>query len=282
MGHPTRLPRAPVLMICLMLLGGCDPAAPDPLDPGYDAPALRSLILSGSTVDTDTIFVGPERLPEDILTIRLAASVDLVTASGRPDISASVRDGAGARISSSASFTDDGAYPDTVAGDARYTGLVSFTVERSQTGVYTIAVSALDQSQLPSNALVAAVQLFRSNLPPVISLVEADTLVSLSGGNTTLQLRTAVADPNGLADVRRVWFDSFRPDGSPSSSNPFLMFDDGNTIGVSGDQTAGDGIYSLKIAFAGAALGTYRFSFKASDRSLDTSNVIDHFISVVP
>jgi hypothetical protein len=38
----------------------------------------------------------------------------------------------------------------------------------------------------------------------------------------------------------------------------------------------------LRVQFGGAPAGTYRFEFRAIDRSSDTSNAIIHFIQVLP
>ena len=265
-----------------LLLVGCDPSAPSPVDQPYQAPALRSLLLSFTTVDTDSLFVGPDRLPEDVLTISVPATVDAVRYSGSVQLKANVEDATGDSFSSTSSFHDDGLAPDVTANDGTFAGIVSFDVERSKTGLYAIHVGISDQTGLSGNTVTQTVNIIRSNLPPIISNLLADTLVSQSGGNTTLQIRLTASDPNGQADVKRVWFDAYRPDQSPSSGNPFIMLDDGNAGGISGDVTAGDGIYGLTVAFQGASVGTYRFSFRATDRSLDTSNVIDHFLTVVP
>jgi hypothetical protein len=82
-------------------------------------------------------------------------------------------------------------------------------------------------------------------------------------------------DQNGLSDIDKVYFVVYRPDGTTNNSQN-LMFDDGN-LTDHGDQTAGDGIYSLLIQITSAnQKGTYRLEFQAKDRGGKLSNIINH------
>jgi hypothetical protein len=101
-----------------------------------------------------------------------------------------------------------------------------------------------------------------------------DSLVYVSDKDQFLQLNIKASDPDGQSDILKVFFNSFKPDGSPSIGNPFQLYDDGNEE-LNGDMIAGDGIYGLIIKLpANTTIGIYRFEFHAIDRSLDTSNVI--------
>jgi hypothetical protein len=91
-------------------------------------------------------------------------------------------------------------------------------------------------------------------------------------------LSVRAQDPQGPADIRIVYFNTTKPDGNPSSGNPFKMFDDG----LHGDVTAGDGIYSLAIVISQSnALGAYRFDFFAEDKSGAVGDSLTHVITVV-
>ncbi|HSW55155.1 MAG TPA: hypothetical protein VLH59_08700, partial [Ignavibacteriaceae bacterium] len=81
----------------------------------------------------------------------------------------------------------------------------------------------------------------QDNLPPFISNLVAPSSVTIGNDTTFIQLTLDVTDPNGLNDVLFVWFDSYLPNGNPSSQNPIALFDDGVN---GGDLTAGDGTYS--------------------------------------
>jgi len=86
-----------------------------------------------------------------------------------------------------------------------------------------------------------------------------------------------VSDPNCIADLKRVFFNTFLPNGNPSSGNPFVMRDDGKE----GDVVADDSRYSLTIQItAQNATGTYRFEFQAEDKKGALSNKITHNITV--
>lgn len=86
-----------------------------------------------------------------------------------------------------------------------------------------------------------------------------------------------MSDPQGLDDIADVIVNSFLPEGSPSNQNPFRLRDDG----IAGDQTAGDGIYSIRfVGLQTAATGTYRFEVQARDRAGATSDIVIHSITL--
>jgi hypothetical protein len=60
------------------------------------------------------------------------------------------------------------------------------------------------------------------------------------------------------------------------------MYDDGNLSGISGDDIAGDGIYSIIIQLPpNTQKGKYRFEFQAIDKSNASSNILTHYIYVL-
>ena len=115
------------------------------------------------------------------------------------------------------------------------------------------------------------------NNPPVITQVAGPDTLSRAQGGTYL-LTAAVTDPQGLDDIQKVTFNTFKPDGSPSSGNPFSMYDTGSD----GDAAAGDGIYSFQFTISQSNVtGQYRFEFQAQDKPGATSNVAVHIITVI-
>lgn len=139
----------------------------------------------------------------------------------------------------------------------------------------------MDVKGFASNTVMVPVQIIRTNQPPLLSDLQAPDTVRLASQDQLLELRVRASDPNGLDDIQRVVFNSFRPDGSASTGNPFQMFDDGDSN--HGDARRGDGIFSLKIILpASTQTGTYRFEFQAFDKSNEGSNVIIHRITVKP
>ncbi len=102
--------------------------------------------------------------------------------------------------------------------------------------------------------------------PPVLSNLTAPDTVSRSAGKPIV-LSIQVTDPQGLSDIKSVHFNTTKPDGTPADGNPFFMYDDGDKENH-GDETAGDGIYSLIIIITPQnAKGEYRFDFMAEDYS---------------
>ena len=97
---------------------------------------------------------------------------------------------------------------------------------------------------------------------PVVTAEEIPATVSRNAG-TPFRLSVRISHPGGLQAIRRVFFNTYKPDETPSSGNPFLMYDDGDQT-LHGDLAAGDGVYSLLIAITPQSeLGTYRFEFTA-------------------
>lgn len=148
-------------------------------------------------------------------------------------------------------------------------------------GNYTVRFSASGVDGKNKQVAVASFYFNngQDNLPPVISNLIAPDTVTIGSDTTFIQLNLDVEDVNGLSDVTSVWFDSFLPNGNPSSQNPIALFDDGIN---GGDLTAGDGEYSRIVILppVGVTKGTYRWEFRARDRSGTLSNQIIHFLVV--
>jgi hypothetical protein len=120
----------------------------------------------------------------------------------------------------------------------------------------------------------------QGNSVPVISDLVAPDSAKIGSTPTLIFLSVKVEDLNGLNDIDLVFFNSFLPpDGRPSSSNPFKMYDDG----TNGDKNANDGIFSLIVQLPpGSAVtrGIYRWEFQARDRSSELSNKVIHNIVI--
>jgi hypothetical protein len=117
----------------------------------------------------------------------------------------------------------------------------------------------------------------KGNSAPAISdLTAPDTLI-VGSSSVIFTITIRVSDPDGQSDIRKVYFKSYRPDGTTSGST-FTLKDDGQTYG---DVTAGDGIYTITPQLPSTtARGTWRFEFKAEDRRKAESNIINHLITI--
>ena len=168
------------------------------------------------------------------------------------------------------------------ANNIRHNGKISIEIKDSDIGNYLLRIYGTNSETNNSNSILANFIVIRENNPPVIEQVTApDTLTVDADTPPQTQIPVLISakvfDKQGTADISRVYFNSYRPDGSPANGNPFNMFDDG----TNGDLTANDGIYSLRIYITPENLkGTYRFDFYALDRSNLRSEVYQHFMVV--
>jgi hypothetical protein len=177
---------------------------------------------------------------------------------------------------------DNGKNGDATAGDNKFSGLFPMSSNYA-VGVYTINYFVTDKDGITKKV---AVHQFtydngQANIAPVITnLVLQDTVVR----NATFIFTVSASDSNGSGDIQIVYFELFRPDGSPVQNTPddtiFPMHDDGDSEHY-GDNIAGDGVYSFKNSFsATASIGTWRFVFHAKDRGGLLSNAIEKSVVV--
>lgn len=264
-------------------MAGCEKTGDGLIESKGIPPVLKEVALSPSSINTDSIGTGTAQSPQDNVQIKttVTATVQHADNPGGVTVTATARRDLGSGTLSSVQLNDDGQSPDALRGDGIYSGTISFEIKRVEVGLYSIETVAESEQGYRSAARIVPLRVIRTNEPPVISNLQAPDTVTLANQDQSLQLRIRATDPNGPEDIQRVIFNSFRPNNQPSSGNPFQMFDDGDVSGVSGDQTRGDGIYSLRISLpASTQTGTYRFEFRAFDRLNEGSNTIVHLITV--
>ena len=166
------------------------------------------------------------------------------------------------------------------AGSGSLQDTLSTSIFKNKRGDYSFRFAALDKSGGRGAWLTRTVYVDKivPNNPPVLSHLSAPDTISRTSGKQYI-LSVQVSDPQGLADIGQVYFNTYKPDGTPSSGNPFFMRDDGQK----GDAVAGDGIYSAGISISSQnATGNYRFEFYAVDQSGAVSQPVIHIITVVP
>jgi hypothetical protein len=150
-------------------------------------------------------------------------------------------------------------------------------------GRYTVQYYITDES---NNTQLVAVHLFtfnnmQTNKAPVISDLSMPGNVSL-GSSFTFSLK--VSDANGLSDIDSVYYQLYKPNGTlvvnSQGISKFPLSDIGDTQ-TTGDVTAGDGIYTMKLTFpSGQPTGSWKFQFKAVDREGSYSNIITQNVVV--
>jgi hypothetical protein len=246
--------------------------------------------------DTLTILAGKENRPPQILS---ATTPDRIwpDSTYRPQLLVRVSDPDGAgtvrvvrveiyppyfsRPALTDSLLDDGQHGDGAAGDGLFGQTLTPARFGCKVGLYNFVFRAVDipNSVSAAETKTVTVSLLReNNLPPLVTDLQAPSTISRNAVPNTYLLSVRVADPNAPCDgIKRVFFNSFLPNGTPSQNNPFAMRDDGNQ----GDAVAGDGRYSLTIQIpSNTALGNYRFEFQAEDQKGAQSTKLVHTISV--
>jgi hypothetical protein len=265
---------SPSLLAIILLVGGCEKRTNDVLDSAGAAPFLSQVSLSPSRINSDSIISGPNRQPDDLLEISTLIVARVQANTQTPfSVSYSIRSTDSLVVMSKGELRDDGLAFDAMKGDGLFSGKPTFQIRRVQFGTYEVRVTAESEDGYRSNEVITPLVVFRGNRPPLISDLAAPDTVKLGNLSQTLSLAVRANDPDGLNDVAKVVFSSYRPDGTASGGNPFLMYDDG--LPVHGDERAGDGVFSLLVSLPSSTqLGTYRFEFQAFDRSNEPSNVI--------
>lgn len=294
-----------LILFLILFLPSCEKNDGSVLDFHFDAPLLESVHLLPSVINTDSIHVGTDRKPED----RLKLSTTIKAKLSRIPCPPSAEADSGRRaISSSPLFVkysltnpdrsktlaagflrDEGLSPVRVPPDTLLIKAIEFEITRAEVGLYQVDVWGESGDGVRGNMIRTPLSIVRLNRPPVLSNLIAPDTVRLANVNQFILLQIKATDPDGQTDIRKVFFNSFRPDGTPSSGNPFEMYDDGGAVIIiapdirSGDLVKGDGVYSLTIILApNTPLGTYRFEFQAIDRSNATSDIVPHHLLVRP
>lgn len=179
------------------------------------------------------------------------------------------------------SLLDDGQHGDGAAGDGVFGQTLTPARFGCKVGLYSFVFRAVDTANGVSAAEIKTIPvnlLKENNLPPRLAGLQAPSTISRNVTPNTYVLSVQVSDPNAPCDkISRVFFNTFLPNGNPSSGNPFLMRDDGQQ----GDAAAGDGRYSLTIQISSQnATGNYRFEFQAQDQKGALSDKLIHTIIV--
>jgi hypothetical protein len=165
-----------------------------------------------------------------------------------------------------------------------FNGQAQFSISRAQAGKYRIQFSAKTTDGLQGNTLEMPLKLGRRNsVPRLLNLSAPDSISVPFGGSVIVQMTIAASDSDGLADIRQVYFRSLT---SRDTVTRFFMKDDGGldapqfpSFPRSGDESAGDGIYSIKVPVSITDTTQYRlnvFAFKTEDVYGDTSATLAH------
>jgi len=158
-------------------------------------------------------------------------------------------------------------------------------------GLYTFGFRAFDTFDIISDSLGKAVYL--ENLAPSLTNPAFPDTVSRPDPGFVLQVLLTIhaTDDQTAADIDSVFMFSRKPDGTMANGGlPIPMLDNGLPFdplhwneGYLGDQTALDGIYSTTaVLFDTSQIGTYTFTFQASDFADNISEAAIDSMMVTP
>jgi hypothetical protein len=231
--------------------------------------------------------------PTDPIDTMLIFSASLDDRGANSSVGYALFDPAG-NILLSGLLLDNGLPPDQIANDGKFTGSAPLHILKQDVGTYSIQFQATGDFKSNTVALALIVKNSNNHRPYISDLTMQDTAHIPPVGDTTfVKITLAVSDTEGLGDIVSVKLTSLRPDGSIAAQ--IKLYDDGGSaltefgkFVLSGDLTANDGIYTVTIPLTKApdppeTLPTYRdFSFKATDRTGDFSNVLTKRIYIIP
>ena len=258
--------------ISLLLFLSCEKKDSAVIDSIGASPVLSNATLAPDSVNTDSLSVGPIKLPEDVLTINSNVIVKVVSVNGPGDIKSvefDLKSIKGTSIVATGFLVDDGNPPDAAKGDNLYSAKISFQIVRSDVGSLPVELFAESHLGYRSSSVILPLSITRSNKPPELSNLQAPDTVHTST-QTSFVVTVRASDPDGLADIRSV-----------TRTTPSGLVLQLNDVGTNGDQFAGDGIFSETVSLAPAPpLGNYDFKFQAFDQLNFGSNIITKRIIV--
>lgn len=177
-------------------------------------------------------------------------------------------------------LSDRGVAGDLIAGDGVYSATLSSSLF-AKIADYFIRFQAEDRAGNQSPARVVTLRgRFQITGAPVISNISVPEIVNAAVNSVAL-IAAAVSDPQGLADIDTVQVRIFLPEGPEAANSPLILRDDGNPT-LSGDQVAGDGVFSglLSLPGNGTSPIDFKLVFQARDQSGKSSNPVDHILTV--
>lgn len=254
----------------LLLFAGCD-AAPGPTNLNERPPVVSNLAVEPGVLIPD----GTAGAEAD-----LVADVQVSWSVADPD-------GDVERVFVLVQSPNPGGEPVGTAELAAVSGRMQATVQVSipagAVGMYPVTVVAADSRGAMSNRLVGRLDVEGSGAPPTILEVDAPERITRPAAGeppVPITLVAHVTDPDGAANIARVQVVA-------NGTATLLLCDDGGQgscnvgFGSSGDETAGDGRYTLTIQLTSAnAPGTNVFVFQARDRSGLDSETVERTIIV--
>jgi hypothetical protein len=266
------------LCVILLALPSCEEQESGTIDPPLSRPFLASAAVMPDSLKTSTL---PQSNGAVTVTVNVLASISLQAGTDQAEgVTADLLDPVSGSSLAAATLRDDGIAPDTMAGDGKFAGVLTFTLPKSVSGRYIVRTATYSTDGVGANAIETPLYFIRDNNPPVLSnLVMPDTLSVPSGGNANFVAKVTASDADGQADITQVFFVNL---DSSDPNQRYPLYDDGSNTSNSGDAVAGDGIYTITVTAPSSAKGrSYRFRFQAIDAFGDTSTSILHDLTIM-
>lgn len=151
-------------------------------------------------------------------------------------------------------------------------------------GNYSIKYFTLDKSEQTKQVAIATF-IYNNGQPNKAPYISNAILADSINTDISFIFSVTAKDSNGYRDIKRVYFQLYRPDSTlvvgGGGQSKFDLDDNGN-LTIFGDVLGGDGIFSYKNSFSATAQkGFWRFEFEAEDRSGVISNKIIKSIKVL-
>ena len=277
-----------LIALLVLVLWGCDIPNKGIVETSVP-PVILQTTETPNTIDVNHL----ANLPDDLIDTSITLTASIGYLNSGTHVFFALLDPNGNTLENGP-FEDNGLYPDITAGDGILSASLPLHIRKMDVGSYQIQIQATDAQGFASNTVIQSLTVRNSNNhPPVLSNLQMPDTVQVPplGDTTFVKITVTASDSDGLGDIVSVKLTSAKPNGS--SAGQFNLYDDGGRIlytqfGAplsSGDSLAGDGIFTISIPLTvpGEPPPTFRdFSFQATDRTGDRSNVISKRITIVP
>ncbi|MFA6540936.1 MAG: hypothetical protein WCT99_04975 [Bacteroidota bacterium] len=248
------------------------------VDPTHDTLVITSAAVTPDAVVTDSLAVSSNDEVTFSTIVRVSLNKKDLGITVRADIESPLNQ----TVIATAMLHDDGILPDITAGDGAYAGLIAVTINSNFFGELNANITAESPaSTAPMQQIPILIR--RKNSNPVLTDVQMPDSIQLGVSTQTFEITCTASDSDGLSDILKIQFKSYRLPDTLANKEPIEMFDDGGSNGAAGntDRTANDGIYTLSVQLPPSTIkATYRFVFQGFDATKAESNILTHEIVV--
>jgi hypothetical protein len=275
-----------------------DPTISGEMEYTFSFQAIREEAVAGEEVETTVISV--QKFRPQILNIE-APTLLQSGFEGTTMVTAQVYDSSGVEnlktvwfdglrqgvVNFTVTLNDSGSNGDQNADDQIYSVALDKAFAAGKTGDYELFFYAENRSGAQSEPKTTPLRI--ENSAPFFLTVTAPDTVDRPQNNQVFYfpIKTSVDDPQTIQDIQLVQMKWEKPDGSYPQSGPYSeLFDNGLEFdinkwnqGYRGDETAGDGVFTITGAFdERQPLGQYTLTFVVYDRVGQASDAWVHTI----